>query len=85
MNWLERKLPVTRVMEIKNKFIYGWDNIKFRCPQGAGRLGGEVESFLCYHRWSTCHGIIYSFSLGPVHEFVCISFRTGNLNCFRIK
>ena len=24
-------------------------------------------------------------SLGPVHEFVCISFRTGNLNCFRVK
>ena len=25
------------------------------------------------------------FSLGPVHEFVCISFRTGNFNCFRVK
>jgi hypothetical protein len=24
------------------------------------------------------------FSLGPVYEFVCISFRTGNLNCFRV-
>ena len=24
-------------------------------------------------------------SLGPVHEFVCISVRTGNLNCFRVK
>ena len=24
-------------------------------------------------------------SLGPVHEFVYISFRTGNLNCFRVK
>ena len=24
-------------------------------------------------------------SLGPVYEFVCISFRTGNLNCFRVK
>jgi hypothetical protein len=23
------------------------------------------------------------FSLGPVYEFVCISFRTDNLNCFR--
>ena len=22
-------------------------------------------------------------SLGPVYEFVCISFRTDNLNCFR--
>ena len=22
------------------------------------------------------------FSLGPVYEFVCISFRTDNLNCF---
>jgi serine/threonine protein kinase len=22
------------------------------------------------------------YSLGPVHEFVCISFRTDNLNCF---
>ena len=21
------------------------------------------------------------FSLGPIHEFVCISFRSGNLNC----
>ena len=26
--------------------------------------------------------IIVSFSLGPVYEFVCISFRTDNLNCF---
>jgi hypothetical protein len=24
-----------------------------------------------------------SSSLGPVYEFVCISFRTDNLNCFR--
>ncbi len=24
-----------------------------------------------------------SYSLGPVYEFVCISFRTDNLNCFR--
>ena len=24
-------------------------------------------------------------SLGPVHEFACISFKTGNLNCFRVK
>ena len=23
------------------------------------------------------------FSLGPVYDFVCISFRTDNLNCFR--
>ena len=26
-----------------------------------------------------------TLSLGPVHEFVCISFRTCNLNCFRVK
>ena len=25
------------------------------------------------------------FSLGPVYEFVCVSFTTGNLNCFRVK
>ena len=24
-------------------------------------------------------------SLGPVYEFVCISFRTNNLNCFRVS
>ena len=24
-----------------------------------------------------------NISLGPVYEFVCISFRTDNLNCFR--
>jgi hypothetical protein len=24
-------------------------------------------------------------SLGPVYEFVCDSFTTGNLNCFRVK
>ena len=24
-------------------------------------------------------------SLGPVYEFVCVSFSTGNLNCFRVK
>ena len=23
------------------------------------------------------------YSLGPVYEFVCISFRTDNLSCFR--
>jgi hypothetical protein len=28
---------------------------------------------------------IYTSSLGPVYEFVCDSFRTGNLNCFRVK
>jgi hypothetical protein len=27
--------------------------------------------------------IIGATSLGPVYEFVCISFRTDNLNCFR--
>jgi hypothetical protein len=27
---------------------------------------------------------LYS-SLGPVYEFVCVSFRTGNLNCFKVK
>jgi hypothetical protein len=26
-----------------------------------------------------------TFSLGPVYEFVCISFRTDNLNCFRVS
>jgi hypothetical protein len=25
----------------------------------------------------------FTCSLGPVYEFVCISFRTDNLNCFR--
>ena len=24
-------------------------------------------------------------SLGPVYEFVCISFKTDNLNCFRVS
>jgi hypothetical protein len=27
--------------------------------------------------------VIERDSLGPVYEFVCISFRTDNLNCFR--
>ena len=27
----------------------------------------------------------FSISLGPVYEFVCVSFTTGNLNCFRVK
>ena len=26
---------------------------------------------------------ISHFSLGPVYKFVCILFRTDNLNCFR--
>ena len=26
---------------------------------------------------------MFQVSLGPVYEFVCISFRTYNLNCFR--
>jgi hypothetical protein len=25
------------------------------------------------------------YSLGPVYEFVCISFRTDNLNCFKVS
>ena len=29
--------------------------------------------------------VAFLTSQGPVHEFVCISFRTGNLNCFRVK
>ena len=28
---------------------------------------------------------IIHVSLGPVYELVCISFRTGNLNCFRVN
>jgi hypothetical protein len=24
-------------------------------------------------------------SLGPVYEFVCVSFRTGNLNCMAVN
>jgi hypothetical protein len=35
---------------------------------------------LCLFRWP-----LFSFSLGPVYEFVCVSFTTGNLNCFRVK
>jgi hypothetical protein len=31
------------------------------------------------------YGRVYTISLGPVHEFVCVSFSTGNLNCFRVK
>jgi hypothetical protein len=27
----------------------------------------------------------FPISLGPVYEFVCVSFTTGNLNCFRVK
>ena len=27
----------------------------------------------------------FAYSLGPVYEFVCDSFRTGNLNCFRVE
>ena len=26
-----------------------------------------------------------SYSLPPSHEFVCILFRTGNLNCFKVS
>ena len=29
--------------------------------------------------------IKFYYSLGPVYEFVCVSFSTGNLNCFRVK
>ena len=27
----------------------------------------------------------FNISLRPVYEFVCVSFTTGNLNCFRVK
>ena len=29
--------------------------------------------------------LFLQYSLGPVYEFVCDSFTTGNLNCFRVK
>ena len=29
--------------------------------------------------------VVYIVSLGPVYEFVCISFTTDNLNCFRVN
>ena len=29
--------------------------------------------------------ILKLYSLEPVYEFVCVSFRTCNLNCFRVK
>ena len=43
-------------------------------------IGGKIRQLInilfCDYRRST-------ISLGPVYEFVCISFRTDNLNCFR--
>jgi hypothetical protein len=33
-----------------------------------------IETISCLH-----------YSLGPVYEFVCVSIRSGNLNCFRVK
>ncbi len=36
-----------------------------------------------FHRFASAG--LFVVSLGLVYEFVCISFRTDNLNCFRVK
>jgi hypothetical protein len=36
----------------------------------------------CFYFFPTA---FMAVSLGPVYEFVCVSFTTGNLNCFRVK
>ena len=50
------------------------------------KLASYLSRVLCKSRLilSRINGPI-NYSLGPVYEFVCDSFRTGNLNCFRVK
>ena len=46
-----------------------------------GHVGSEAQkNILLVLLWAGT-----SHSLGPVYEFVCISFRTDNLNCFRVS
>jgi hypothetical protein len=45
----------------------------------SGKIAGGLRVVIC--PWFA----IFDFSLGPVYEFVCDSFRTGKLNCFRVK
>jgi hypothetical protein len=49
-------------------------------------MGTGIDLFLDWENgiWVAGTGI-WPLSLGPVYEFVCVSFTTGNLNCFRVK
>ena len=42
-------------------------------------------SGLCYVSMVMSHYTTQTVGLGPVQMFACVSFSTGNLNCFRVK
>ena len=47
----------------------------------AGRLSFNIKR----EQEQSIHYSVTPCSLGPVYEFVCISFMTDNLNYFRVK
>ena len=49
--------------------------------KGSKRVGDCAKLKDFKNIWSLINSL--TSSLGPVYEFVCISFRTDNLNCFR--
>ena len=49
------------------------------------RVQCNENSTRAYENLSVSKLVKTAISLGPVYEFVCDSFRTGNLNCFRVK
>ena len=55
-----------------------FETIGFGCPRH------QFPIHLFNYPWYYNMPRVY-ISLGPVYEFVCISFRTDNLNCFRVK
>ena len=43
----------------------------------------QENQSMCQLLKEICRKSMIKYSLGPAYEFVCISFRTDNLNCFR--
>jgi hypothetical protein len=76
------KIQIFKYKSLRNK-----SNIQLReskakfYHKGSKRVGDCAKLKDFKNIWSLINSL--TSSLGPVYEFVCISFRTDNLNCFR--
>jgi hypothetical protein len=50
-----------------------------------GQYSLHSRAILAYYKNKWDKFCPFCGSLGPVKMFVCVSFSTGNLNCFRVK
>ena len=66
--------------KLSNEELHG--NVQWPSPLGITRGCSETRIV-----FNSSNSAVYDGhklnSVGPVYEFVCISFRTDNLNCFR--